>query len=52
MYSERKSAPEYQYINYDLDLIKREYEQIDVEVSAMQIALDKYNQTVEFDVDI
>ncbi len=48
----RKTAPEYQYINYDLDLIKREYEQIDAEVSAMQIALDKYNQTVEFDVDI
>ncbi|MCR5486202.1 MAG: hypothetical protein K6F35_01590 [Lachnospiraceae bacterium] len=52
VYSARKTAPEYQYINYDLDLIKREYEQIDAEVSAMQIALDKYNQTVEFDVDI
>ncbi len=50
--SSRQAAPEYQYINYDLDLIKREYEQIDAEVSAMQIALDKYNQTVEFDVDI
>ena len=52
LYSARKTAPEYQYINYDLDLIKKEYEQIDAEVSAMQIALDKYNQTVEFDVDI
>ena len=52
MYSTRKTAPEYQYINYDLDLIKKEYEMIDTEVSAMQIALDKYNQTVEFDVDI
>ena len=52
LYSVRKAVPEYQYINYDLDLIKREYEQIDAEVSAMQIALDKYNQTVEFDVDI
>ncbi|MCR5649668.1 MAG: hypothetical protein K6F86_00630 [Lachnospiraceae bacterium] len=52
MYGPRKTAPEYQYINYDLDLIKREYEEIDAEVSAMQIALDKYNQTVEFDVDI
>ena len=48
----KKTTPEYQYINYDLELIKREYEQIDAEVSAMQIALDKYNQTVEFDVDI
>lgn len=52
LYSARKTVPEYQYINYDLDLIKREYEQIDAEVAAMQIALDKYNQTVEFDVDI
>ncbi|MBO4679055.1 MAG: hypothetical protein J5626_05235 [Lachnospiraceae bacterium] len=52
LYSARKTAPEYEYINYDLDLIKKEYEQIDAEVSAMQIALDKYNQTVEFDVEI
>lgn len=50
--STRKTAPEYRYINYDLDLIKKEYEQIDSEVAAMQIALDKYNQTVEFDVYI
>lgn len=52
LYSSRKTAPEYQYINYDLDLIKSEYERVDAEVAAMQIALDKYNQTVEFDVDI
>ena len=52
LYNARKTAPEYQYINYDLDLVKKEYEKIDAEVSAMQIALDKYNQTVEFDVDI
>ncbi len=51
-YSSRSNTPEYQYINYDLDLIRREYDRIDREVSAMQIALDKYNQTVEFDVDI
>ena len=52
VFSSRKTAPEYQYINYDLDLIKREYERIDAEISAMQLALDRYNQTVEFDVDI
>ncbi len=49
-YTGRKSAPEYQYINYDLELVKAEYERVDAEISAMQIALDKYNQTVEFDV--
>lgn len=52
LYSSRKTAPEYKYINYDLDLIKSEYERIDTEISSMQLALDKYNQTFEFDVDI
>ncbi len=52
LYSSRKTAPEYQYINYDLELIKKEYERIDAEIAAMQLALDRYNQTVEFEVDI
>jgi prefoldin subunit 5 len=51
-YASRKAAPEYQYINYDIELIKKEYDRIDAEITAMQIALDKYNQTVEFEVDI
>lgn len=48
----RTNVPEYKYINYDLDLIKSEYERISDEIMAMQIALDKYNQTFEFEVDI
>lgn len=52
MYTARKTAPEYKYINYDLELIKSEYERIDSEISEMQLVLDKYNQTFEFDVDI
>lgn len=52
MFSVRKSAPEYEYINYDLDLVKSEYGRIDAEIAAMQIALDKYNQTFEFEVQI
>ena len=52
MYSTRKNAPEYEYINYDLELVKKEYERIDTEIAAMQIALDKYNQTFEFEVSI
>ena len=51
-YGTRKTAPEYEYINYDLDLAKAEYERIDAQIAAMQIALDKYNQTVEFDVPV
>lgn len=51
-YSTGKTAPEYQYINYDLELIKKEYERIDSEIATMQIALDKHNQTFEFEVEI
>lgn len=51
-YSAKKTAPEYQYINYDLDLIKTEYEKIDALIVEYQMALDKYNQTVEFEVEI
>ena len=51
-YGSRNSAPEYQYINYDLNLIKKEYEDISTEIMNLQLALDKYNQTVEFDVEI
>lgn len=50
--SNRTNVPEYKYINYDLDLIKSEFERISVEIMAMQIALDKHNQTFEFDVEI
>jgi hypothetical protein len=46
------SVPEYRYINYDLNLIKQEYERVSKSIMEMQMALDKYNQTVEFEVDI
>lgn len=51
MYAARKTAPEYEYINYNLDVVKAEYERVDAEISAMQIALDKFNQTFEFEVE-
>lgn len=51
-YMVRKTAPEYCYINYDLDVVKADYERIDAEIAAMQIALDKYNQTFEFEVEV
>ena len=48
----RNAAPEYRYINFDLELVKREYEEISNRIMMMQIALDKHNQTEEFDVEI
>ena len=51
-YMSRNLVPEYKYINYDLELIKKEYENVSVKIMEMQMALDKYNQTVQFEVDI
>lgn len=51
-YISRNTVPEYRYINYDLDLVKREYEVISRKIMEMQMALDKYNQTEQFEVDI
>lgn len=51
-YGGRNVVPEYEYINYDLELIKKEYENVSVKIMEMQMALDKYNQTVQFEVDI
>ena len=51
-YMSRNAVPEYKFINYDLELIKKEYETVSVKIMEMQMALDKYNQTVQFEVDI
>ena len=48
----RKQTPEYQYVNYDLETVKKDYEKTCSDIIEMQLALDRYNQTVEFDVDI
>ncbi len=52
LYGSRKTTPEYRYINYDLKTVNKDYERIDTEIAAMQIALDKYNQTFEFEVEV
>ena len=51
-FAARNSAPEYQYINYDLEVVKKEYEAVAACIMEMQLALDCYNQTVEFDVEL
>ena len=51
-YISRNSIPGYKYINYDLELIKKEYESTSAKITEMQMALDKYNQTVQFEVNI
>lgn len=51
-YMSRNAVPEYRYINYDLDQVKRDYEDVSKSIMELQMALDKYNQTVQFEVDI
>lgn len=52
LFASRKNTTEYQYINYDLETVNKEYDRIDSEIAEMQIALDKFNQTFEFDLEI
>ena len=52
MYGARKVSPEYQYINFDIEVVKKEYEELDSQIATMQIELDKFNQTFEFEVEI
>ena len=51
-YMSRNTVPEYRYINYDLELIKQEYEVVSKAIMEMQMALDRYNQTVQFEVNM
>ena len=51
-YMSRNKVPEYRYINYDLELIKKEYESVSRMIMEMQMALDRYNQTVQFEVNM
>lgn len=50
LYGSKKTTPEYQYINYDLALIQTEYDRVDQEIAEMQLALDHFNQTYEFEL--
>ncbi|MBQ6645439.1 MAG: hypothetical protein IJM56_02030 [Clostridia bacterium] len=47
----RGAKPEYRYVNYDIDRVKADYEAASDEIMQMQLALDKYNQTFEFEVE-
>ena len=51
-FSSRNSAPEYRYINYDLNLVKSEFETVSDTIMKMQMALDLYNQTALIQVEI
>lgn len=41
-----------QCINFDMEVVKAEYDKVESFINELLLTLDKYNQTVEFDVDI
>ena len=43
---------EYEYANYDIKEANRDYEDMSLLISEMQLGLDEYNNTVQFEVDI
>lgn len=51
-YGSRNAVPEYRYINYDLDQVKQDFENVSKTIMEMQMALDLYNQTVQFEVEL
>ena len=44
-------APEYRYLNYDVNLVKDDFEKISKAILNIQLALDKHNQTFEFEIE-
>ncbi len=50
--SRSKTVVEYQYTNYDIELIKQDYKKISEEIVQIQLALDICNQTQTFDVEV
>ena len=50
-YATKTIKPEYRYINYDLEQVKLDYERVSSAITALRLALDRYNQTVEFEAE-
>ena len=48
----RRDIAEYRYLNYEPDEVQKVYEKDSRRVQQIQLALDRINQTVEFDCDI
>ena len=51
-YHSRTNVPEYRCVNFDIDKAKADFEDISSKIMRMQMALDTYNQTVQFEVDM
>ena len=48
----RSNIIDYTYTNYDADIVSKDYELVEAELTKAQIALDKVNVTKTFEVDL
>ncbi|MCR5066979.1 MAG: hypothetical protein K6A14_02830 [Erysipelotrichaceae bacterium] len=51
-YGSSSSIIDYEYINYDLEEVRKDFEEVSDELTRAQIALDTLNNSVEFDLGI
>lgn len=42
---------DYKYVNYDITTVKADYEAVKAELTRLQLAIDKVNNTVQFEFD-
>lgn len=47
-----KNIIDYEYINYDLEAVKADFEKVSEELTRAQLALDKLNNSIEFEIEI
>ena len=48
----RNAVPEYRFANYDIEIAKQDFDRISEEILQLQMALDLYNQTEQFEVEL
>ncbi len=47
-----KTIVEYEYVNYDLQEVRKDYEAVSDELNRAQLTLDSLNNSIEFDIDL
>jgi len=47
-----KNIIDYEYVNYDLDAVKADFEAVSEELTKAQLALDKVNNSIEFEIEV
>ena len=52
VFSARKSFVEYRYVNYDLERVQKDFDEVSKLLFEMQLKLDEHNQNAVFDIDI